>query len=352
MNNEYEYSYLNEAGIANVIPSHSTYSEDALYTIASVEESYTNVMKTIGVVELDAVMEAEGFSFKKLWEKFKNFVKDLWEKFVELVKTARDRITYFVINKFKFFKDKKLTPANIVKAVEKDFKKDSVKATNRWKKYAGAYYEYDEKFGKDMVKYIDNAMKNITSYAKKLKSSSDIDKMNDKTKAIVADMLKDCLEVSAAKIAGMSNQEIKDQVNKLICKEVNITEPGKFVITNAAQMWKNLDGAKERFDKDVKTPYKNCKSNLDKAIKDAKRVVDTKEFKPFFSTVSAGTKCYSMLVGCMEQAHIKSIVWQFKLMYAAAGLVGVSESATFESEFNMDGQSTTFQTELSSLWDF
>ena len=193
-------------------------------------------------------------------------------------------------------------------------------------------------------------MKDITSYAKKLKSNSDLDKMNDKAKNAVAEMLGSALGVSMQKITGATNQELKDEMMKKVCKEVNITEPGKFVMNNAQALWKALDGAKEKFDKDIKTPYKNCKTNLDKAIKDAKKVVDTKEFKPFFSVVSAGSKCYSTVVGAIEQAHIRSIVWKFKMLHAGAGLVGVSESAV--DEYDMTYQSTSFQTELSSLWDF
>ena len=352
MNNEYEYSYLNEAGIANVIPSTSTFTEDAMYTIASIEESYNAIMKNVGVIELDTVMEADGngFSLKKLWEKFKDFVKGLWEKFVELVKTARDRITYFVINKFKFFKDKKLSASAIAKAIEADYKKDSVKATNRWKKYAGAYYDYDDVKGSALSGAVNTVMKDTVSYIKKLKSKN-AEKAAEGVEGIVANMLAPTLGLTAAKMLGYSAQEIKDEITKYVSKPVNITEPGKFVQSNADSLWKALDNSKEKFDKSIKNPYKKCKENLDKAVKDAKKTIDTSDYKALFRIVTAGSKCYSSIVGAIEQSYIRSIVWKFKLLHAAAGLVTVSESAVEENGYDMSYQSTSFQTELSSLWD-
>ena len=82
-------SYIDNAMPSNVIPAYVSVGEGALFTVAAAEESYKEMMKSIGIYELSLVIEGTEDKEKKatanIFVRFKEFVIGLVEKFKELV---------------------------------------------------------------------------------------------------------------------------------------------------------------------------------------------------------------------------------------------------------------------------
>lgn len=357
-------SILDNLTPVKVIPAFSTVAEDALYTVASVEESYTNIMKEIGIYELSLVMEGKDEDTKKkldlkaIFTKFKETAQSLWQKFIGLVQTARDRVEALIISKVKDLKSLKLN--------DKDLK-DAITNASDWKKLS--VLDFDDSVSGAIIDKMNHAVDQVKAKIDALKEDQDaVVEIN--VEGIVAGILagsygKASIKVTEADVKSASDFKAK-LVEALVTNLVDEDTADKAkakIVDNFGDIYGALGKSKADFDKSLKDSYKSCKTKVDTSIKEAKKAADKgklKAFKPMFKSLSQTVKLYSIAVGAIETAYIKVSADKFRVLLAAATLAlkarkdaeKAAEEVVKNSADITAMESTTFQTELKSLFTF
>ena len=369
-------SVLNNTKPINVIPSYASVEEHALYTIASVEEAYTDLCKSIGIAELAAVMEAEGKTNLKekltaVKNKIVNFFKEQWEKFKGLCATARQKIKTFVNEKYKALAGK-AKPDELKKAIE-------ASKEERWTAEYKNLWVWSDLGSVDGQTLLTIITKATTAETDKILSKlnaakDDKEKIQDiDVNALFGNVIKDKVDIKAEDFgnAGKIQTAIKDKCIKQVGGEGNGAKA--YFAKNIAQYCANIKDTPALFDKNIKSGYNGTKSALDKLIREVKKADSDKAFTKMIAAATSMLRINSAVVGACEQATLRVFVSEFRIV-AKATLINAalnnkkeevkSESAapevTDEAPVTVEtpapeapvAESSTFQTELASLFNF
>ena len=363
-------SILNNMQPISVIPSFASVEEHALYTIASVEECYTDICKQIGIEELAACLEAEGDEskinlkarVKAVLAKLVDFVKGLWQRFQDLVRTARDKFANFVTDKVKAYSDKKVKPEDLKKAIEASTDK-------QWDALSKGYTMDD------------NAISKADGIAKEVIAATQ--KVVDKISAAKDDPSK-IEEIDVNEIFGTAAlkkfnipeadygnaSKIQKTIKEQLISKVERKNMKGWVASNIGDIANNVNdrNAIKKFTNACSKPYNDTKKALDDVIKAAKKVENDKQFAPLFKAAASVTRINSALIGGIEGAFFTVFAYEFKIVLKAYAINAfkkanaaseekkVGESAEVAPEPGKDEtpvtESSTFQTELASLFNF
>ena len=347
-------SILNNTQPIHTIPSYASVEEHALYTIASVEESFTDICKSIGIYELSTVMEGEGkidvkTKLKAVKDKVVKFFVELWKKFQGLCDTAKKKFTAFINEKVNKFKETKLKPEELKDAI--DASKDSIWPDNVIVLYEGK--------AKDLAKATSEATAKILSELNSAKD--DPEKIKDiDVEKIYADK---CLsKIDGLAAADFSNAgKIRAAVKDIIAKKTDY-DVKKYASSNIAGYVSNINKVK-LFINEIKPVYNDTKKDLDDFIKEVKKADSDAGFKVMLKAATTATRINSAVVGGIEVAYFKAFVFEYGIVAKAASLALVkknkkeeakNESAAPEipDETTPVAESSSFQTELASLFNF
>lgn len=373
-------SILNNTQPIHVIPSYASVEEHALYTIASVEESYNNLCEAVGIEELKNLLEAEGkkidikAAIKKILDKFVAYVKELWQKIQDLAKVARDKMIVFVTDKVKKFTDAKVKKEDLIKAVEdskpevwKNFNKGIALNTDKAKKMADGVKTVTGQLCSTIESYKDNAEK-VSEFDATVYYFDKLDK--------IIPIDKD-----------MASSEIQKKIKDAIIVETTKADPKAFVLDaikkDAGDLLSKNNLVKE-FTSDIAAPYNDSKKAFDEYIKTAKKVMTDKAFSPLFKGAAYVARVNAAVIGAIESAYFVRFSYEYRILLRALGLLAVKtvadkaekeeakqESAQVEGEVVTTEsapevtdepkveapeapvtESSTFQTELASLFNF
>ena len=350
---EFSAELMNVAPDNSSIPGFASLSEFGMYTIASVEESYNNLMYDIGINELAAVMEANGdtekskekFSVKAIIDKFVGWVKDLWSKFIALVKKCRDYIVVFIGEKVVAVQAK-------LKKVDLKVLKEFIQKSedDKWKSLK-SYYDLSIDDVNDYVDANNQIMGKSIEYCNKIKDGKGADiKVEDMEKEIY----KPLINLIGQRKVGMTDLQAATDIANLkanmfgnICPEITFNKVAyakKYVLEHIDGLYANYvkdkDSILKLIDKSYKKPYNEFKKDLDKAIREAKKANTGKELKPLFASVKTVSKISNVIINTIADAVVKCAAYDIRVLYKCISLMPVSqkESAVIES--------TTFQSEL------
>ena len=342
--------------ISSVIPGYSTVTEDALYTIASVEESYTNIMKEIGIYELSLVMEAgdaeknEKEDTKNILQKFLGFVKGLMAKIAELVKAAVDKVEYMIVQKTKAINDvMKISVNDLAKASEDLRENDPEKYKKAWGSSSfTSQITYSKTYAKNIVDK-DNAL--VPPLVTKLESIIKDSKHEDYNfeEEVASGLTTSKLPITANDIKEIGKFKAKISEALIETYKVNFDNGADSYIKDS---YKNITSAKSDFKTNIKEPYMKAKKNFDDAVKKARKANKSKDFKPLFKSTAMCAKLFSAIIGSIETAYVRSMAWDFRVVLKAtiiAKTAKTKKTATGESAMM---ESTSFQSELKSLFTF
>lgn len=360
-------SILNNTERIHVIPSYASIDEHALYTIASVEETYTNICEEIGIFELSTVMEANGkvgdkvkavydkSKLKVVIDKIIGAVKDLWNKFKDLCATVRERVVKFVKEKKAKFKEANLDPKDLAEAIKKS-------PEDKW---SGNYVDTNFTKAEELVKALSRATEDVCNAINAAKANT------EKASEINVDEIykNKCL----SKIEGLAEADygnagkIKEAVKDNIIFTGNITR--EYAANNVTKYLSN--NAISEFTNHIKPSYNKTKDALDKIIADLKKSKTDVGFKDYIKAATVSTKLNSAIVGAIEVAFIKRLISEYAMVFKAATyaaaykLKAKNEAATAPEIPDTTTQETpapapeapvtessSFQTELASLFNF
>ena len=360
-------SILNNLKPISVVPSYASVEEFALYTIASVEESYTNICKEIGIAELSSYMEAaekkDGEANKKnikmLLDKFISFAKELWQKIEDLCKKARDRFIVFITDKVKAFTDSKVKLPDLIKAVEASdpaiWNKDVFKTSFVFQKDTAKKIAGNINF---VTEFICNKIKSAQKDPEALKEISDNITVN------FADKFDNIISINK----DMTSTEIQNAVRDaiIIAEKSEVKDPKEYALRILKENGGNLlnkNNVLKEFTTGIADPYNKSKKALDDCIKQAKANDTDKAFQPLFKLATQTTKMSSAVIGGIESAYFKRFAFEYRILLKslsiyAATFLKKNESAvaapevTDETTPTVATESSTFQTELASLFNF
>lgn len=357
--------------ISNVIPSFSTVTEDALYTIASVEESYTNIMKEIGIYELSLVMEEgdaaadtekkEKKDIKAILNKFLEFVKGLWGKITELVKSAIDKVEYMIVQKTKAINDvMKISPNQLVDAVKKLSTDNPEKFAKQFGKGSlGKRIKYNDSFANAALKNIASSNEAVLAIVEKINKDAKAEDFKDTDIAkIVADKMSTGSKVSITEEDIKNIGKFKDKLAEALLEYQDVKYDESTILPYIKEAYNVVSSSKKDFKDNIKKPYVDAKKAFDKAVKTAKKANHSKEFKPLFKSAATASKLYAAIIGAIETSYIRYSAWSFRLVLKAT-MVAKSQSQKGKKEEKQEVvnnsamiESSTFQTELQSLFTF
>lgn len=343
--------------ISNVIPGFSTVTEDAMYTIASVEESYTNIMKEIGIYELSLVMEAddaeknEKQDTKNIFKKFVDFVKGLIGRIAELVQKAIDKVEYMIVQKTKAINDiMKISVGDLVKASEDLYDNNREKYDKLWG--AGALktqIRYNKSYANTLKSNMETTVTNVEEMLEKLNKDSKIEDF-DIAEAVAKGMSTSKLEITKADIAEIGKFKAKITEALIETSKVNFSNGADTYIKDS---YKNISTAKSDFKNNIKDPYMASKKKFDAAVKKARKANNSKDFKPLFKSTALCAKLFAALIGAVETSYIRSTAWDYRVVFKATVIAASAKKAAKKStNESASFESTTFQSELKSLFTF
>jgi hypothetical protein len=361
-------SILNNTQPINVIPAYASVEEHALYTIASVEESFTNICKEIGIYELSVCIEAEGkfgdkvkvaydkSKLKVVWDKIAKFFRELWQKFQDLCATVKKKISDFVKDKVSKFKETKLNAKDLEEAI-KASKED------RW---SGKGIDTNDDVAKLLVTSVKRATEDVCAAIGAAKDDP------EKIAEINVEEIygKKCL----SKIEGLAESDytnaakIRDAVKKAVMDEIKLT---KDYAANNVKQYVSRNAVSEFVDY-IKKPYNETKAALDTLIKETKKANTDNGFKSYIKAATVATRINSAVVGAIEAAYVKRLIFEFGVVFKAATFAALKSKAKEEAKqesAQVEGEvvttesapevkdepvteSSTFQTELASLFNF
>ena len=354
---EFSAELMNVAPDNSSIPGFASLSEFGMYTIASVEESYKNLMYDIGISELASVMEANGdaakakFSIKDIIDKFVGWVRDLWSKFLNLVKKCRDYVIVFIGEKI-------VAVQNKLKKIDAKTLKEFVQKSedDRWKTVK-SYYDLDIDSVDNYIDANEQIMKKSIEYCGKIKDGNGADlKVEDMEKEIYKPLIK----LIDIKTGNMSDLEAAKDINNLkanmlssMCPEITFGKAAnakKYIVDHIDGLYANYvkdkDNILKTIDKAYKKPYNEFKKELDKAIREAKKAANSKELKPLFVSVKTVSKVSNTIINTVANAAVKCASSDLRILMKCMAVMPIQHESASVIE------STTFQTELSSLFNF
>lgn len=341
---------MNVTPAANVIPGFASHSEFGMYAIASVEESYNTIMQEIGIIELASVMEAdgqptEGKSIKTLIKKFVDWAVAVWKKFTAFLAKCRNYVLTFVGEKILSLSGilKKVKAADLKKAIE-----DST--DDKWNGLKNVLY-YDKK-GTTIDGKIIDASNEIVS--KCIEAVNKAEAINDLT-AFEAELYKPLTKLLNLSVADVKSADaLKTAVKGKILTESKF-DTGKQAkkyaldhIDDIYTVYQNKTNTIKEFDNSVKKPYNELKKSLDRTIKTSKKAENGKELKPLFVAAKTASKISTTVVNAVMDAVITSTTYDLRILTRSIALTKVK----VQKESAVDYSTSTFQSELSSLFNF
>lgn len=354
-------SVLNNTKPINVIPSYASVEEHALYTIASVEEAYTDLCKSIGISELAAVMEAEGkVNFKEkisaIKNKIVNFFKEQWKKFQALCDKARKKVEAFVKEKYKAIAGK-IKPEDLKKAIE-------ASKEERWTaEYKNLWVWKTVGLKSSLCELTLAKTKDVLSKLNAAKE--DKEKIQDiDVNALFGDAIKGKVDIKAEDFGNASKIQlaIKDALIGQLDGNGNAKS---YFAEHISGYCKNLIDTPKNFTNDIKKPYNDTKKALDELIKEVKKSDTDKAFTKMIAAATSMLRINSAVVGACEMATLKVFASEFRVVTKAVIISSLAtpkkESAAPEvtDETKVEApaaepvtESSTFQTELASLFNF
>ena len=343
---------MNVTPDASNIPGFASLSEFGMYTIASVEESYNAMMQEIGIQELHSVMEAEGqtksLDIKKLIGKFVDWVKGIWEKFVGLVKKCRDYIITFIGEKAMAIAKPlaKVKPSDLVDAV-----KDS--DDKNWENFK----KYVHMNTNDLIKIIDAEEEMVQKCINYVSKAEEFDK--DKFNNDVYSPIKKILDPISIDEVAQGSSRLKERIRARIIGETAYPDAGKakeYAIKSIPTLYSIYKGGKvnviKDFDNEVKKPYNELKKELDKAIRAARKAENGKELKPLFAAAKGASKVASVIVNTLADGRVAVSAYDLRIRAKSLSLVKKANNETKTNESADVASSTSFQSELGSLFNF
>ena len=356
-------SILNNTQPICAIPSFASVDEFALYTIASVEESYTDLCKSIGISELAAVMEANGkidikAKFKETVKKVVDFIKGLWQKFQGLIKKATDKFITFVTEKLSKTVKLKITAAELKEAIE-------ASKPERWN-WLDKSYEVNYTVANNILKAVSVAEREVADKINAAKENPD-----NIAEIDVAEIYgKVFKNVDLAEADYANAGKIQAAVKNAVLSEGKIDADARknWAVNHASKYFAELkvNNLKSDFVNTLKAPYNGTKKALDDAINEAKKVNTDKALSVIIKSANNIVKINAAVVGAIQTAAAAEFSFRYKVL--AFGLLAavakkekkeeVKEAAVVESapEPGKDEapvtESSTFQTELASLFNF
>ena len=358
----------------NVIPAYASVEEGALFVAESVEVSFNEMMKEIGISELRAVeegvmLEAEEekvkFSAKakewlqSIWQK----IKGLWAKALAAIQSAMGSLVKKVKSIGKGKENLKKF-AQLIKDTDKDGKEKVYLKGHKWSGFDDAVSERGKCW---------DVVNTFAASTGKVKNKNAADSFLNNAKndlnrngSLGANFIKEDLDDAKDKvknildISTVDTASIQSAIVKIIKgEEIDITK--NYIVKNFEDIWKYaadysftsgrvkgiLNATKKQFDDDIKWMQKNAEEYPEEILKGVINMV--KEAKQILVAVNGG------ILSALKQRSSESSRIIFKLATAARAKEDadkkqkVNEAYTAEEEVV---ESATFQTELASLFQF
>ena len=351
-----DYILENVAPEVDVVPSYVTVAEQTTYAIAAMEESFNNIMESIGISELSYYTEGKvGDALKSIKDALVKFVKELWAKFTGLISNLRAKIVAFIAEKIAKIKkiNEKLKGDDIKKAIE-----DS--NDEKWKPFVAANKPLRVTKPENIAAVSLCIEKAPETYEKVVKAYVDAVKNKQITKTIDADTGEDLqmdmsLVFGAGKVippaAFKDNEELRKWMTDYISDKPSIqtattTGVKKYIHDHFADSVKMVENGAKDFDKDIKKAYKSCKDGLSKVVKNSKDKDNAKILKPLFKLSKEISKVASVIVSTVQSVKLKELMWHVSVVFKALSIsIGYKEKkATNESYL--------FGEDFSSLFNF
>lgn len=351
-----DYEYMLESAVpnTNVIPAHASIGELATYAVASFEESYNNIMESIGISELAYVMEegnADGEEAKKnIFKKFGEWIKNLWEKFQGFVLDCRNRLVTFINEKIYAIKKvaTKYKGTDLADAIGKSDDSDWT-----FLKVKVDYYplQVDQ-----LATCIDNMYNDAKGVLDSKKDVNDEDFNEVLYKSLIAKLGgAEKVKVTSKNVTEIAT--VRAAAREIIAKRTSLKDgaaakaAAKEDVGSALKCVADGNLLKKRFDDGIKKSYKDLKTNLNKALKDAKKADKTHEFKPLFKATKAITQVASAIVNECLTAIFDRTFYLIKVLNKGLHIYNKQNKGKKKVNESYFG-STTFQSELSSLFEF
>lgn len=325
----------------SAVPSYAEFDEYALYTIASVEESYTELCKNIGIYELSLVMneatDAEEKDKKNIFKKFGEMIKSFLAKVAGLIKDVLARVIEFIASKTKD------------KGIERYLKKkDGIVAVAKKKlddKKEKKARCVELNF-KEAEKICGNLSKAGAALIAKIEKN-EID--GSVAEGIKADLYKAIGVASGADSAAITAAFEKVFIAKN--EEVNVYEWFSDANNVKAAIDKLGSGKSGEFVKSLTEVYKNLDKKLKDVEKKAKGAENAESMKAFIDFAKSYTKLSCNVVGAVAKVYRQQLAFEVGNLFVLA-LVAKKETEEGVSESAYAPDPSSFQTELASLFDF
>lgn len=339
---------LNDVKFRNVIPAYASLDESALYVIERSESDFAEMMKQIGLKEL-GVLEStgtqivyEGANMKELVGKIVKWLQDRWADIHGLFNKALN----FFKGKAEEFKTKMRNKKvdglkkRAEKLVDKDFGK-----TYEYTDFdaivegTGALWTAVDKFSKGIndLQWKYDSVKNDTT-------AGDANDMKDQMETMKEELLKAFgLETSA------TEANVKDAVRDQIRgKEVTINKA--YIVNNIEKAFDDSSNYNKTAGK-VKKQFAKVKKTFDediKSVKKERKSVNSSYLNMYLPYLKFGKNTVAAISGATVQTIKEKMTTDMRLVLKVAVSKTEKEVKTESAML----ESTTYQTELASLFNF
>lgn len=333
----------------NVIPAYASLDEAALYVIERSESDFNEMMKQIGLKEL-GVLETTGtqvvYEGAKLKELVATIVKWLQDRWADVQGLFNKALNFFKgkVEEFKTrTQGKKLADlkARANKLVDKEFGKTYEYASfNEIVEGSGSLWSAVNSFQKGI-----NELQWKYTSVKDDTTATDANEMKEKMDEMKTSLLKAFdLEASA------KESDVKEAVKKTI--------RGKEVTINKAYIQNNIEGMFDsavnysKISGKVKKQFNVIKKGFDediKAVKKERKTANESYLNMYLPYLKFGKNVTTAIAGATIQTIKEKMSTDMRMVLKLA--VSKTEKAEAKNESAVM-ESTTYQTELASLFNF